>query len=401
RNKKELADKIRSVLKMLKKSKRPVILAGYGIKAAGAEKEFKRLIERLLIPVLTTRRGADLLPAKDKKYFGRPGTYGQRSANFIIQNSDLLISIGARLSLPLIGRNYKTFARAAKKVIVDIDPQELDKATVAADLTVLADAGEFTKTLLDSSEIKELPDRKNWIKCCQKWCKVFSGEKKRREIDPYHFVKVLSGQLNAKETVVVDGGVALDFTMQSFRFKTGQRLIASTGLEQPGFALPGSIGVFLVSRPDRIICLSDTKSLQSNIAELKTIASHKLPIKIFVFNSKTDAPVQSVQETYFGRRYVGLDQSFDVAKTAKSFGVSTLVVKKNKEMEKSIKQAITRAGPVLCEVALPEDQEMIPRMVFKVTADGRWSSPPLEDMYPFLDRKTLKKNMLIDILEEE
>lgn len=395
----------------LGQSKRPVILAGFGIRASKAEKEFIELAKKLNIPILTSRRGADLVAEDFPLYFGRPGTYGQRAANFIIQNSDLLISIGSRLSLPLIGRHYKAFARAAKKVVVDIDAQELNKITVPVDLAIPVSAGKFIQGLEEVIQDHEF-SYSDWIARCRSWKEKFPPSReyavsvKTEDVNPYYFVEKLSEYLESQDVLVVDGGPSLDYVMQTFKVKTGQRIISSPGLELQGFAIPGGIGACVGSNGRRIISLCEKKGLQLGMAELQTIANYHIPIKAFIFNTKENIAVQQMQKAYFGGRHVGSDSqgivgSLDVAKLAEAYKIKSEVIKDHKHVAQKIQEVLSMKGPVLCEVTLPQGQEIIPRLIFTVTQDGRWISKPLEDMYPFLDREELKENMIIDLDEEE
>lgn len=407
----ELGKRVQDTLALLKNSSRPVMLAGHGIRAAGAQEDFIELVKALQIPVLASRRGIDLLPEDFPLYFGRPGTYGQRAANFVIQNADLIIVIGSRLSLPLVGRNYKAFARAAKKVIVNIDSQELAKGTVSVDLAIIADAGEFIKELCKRLPEKGKPEYPDWLDQCRLWNLKFPPTQEsnccpKKNVNPYYFIETLSEALDEKDIIVVDGGPSLDYVMQTFKVKAGQRIISSPGLEHQGFALPGSIGACLGSLGGRIVCLCEKKGLQLNIPELQSIVNNKLPIKIFIFNSKVNPSIKQMQSTYFGGRYIGSHSdgvigSLNVVKLGEAYKIETAVLSTNKHIRSKIDSVLRSRGPVLCEVTLPEGQEIIPRMVFTVKPDGKWLSKPIEDMYPFLDREQLRENMIIDILEED
>ncbi|MEI7527734.1 MAG: thiamine pyrophosphate-dependent enzyme [Elusimicrobiota bacterium] len=406
-----LAAKTAAVLKLLKSSRRPVMLAGHGVRAAGAQAGFIKLAKALSIPVLTSRRAIDLIPEDFPLYFGRPGTYGQRAANFIVQNADFVLCVGSRLSLPLIGRNYRAFARAAKKAVVDIDPQELEKATVTADIAINAGADEFIGQML--SQLPGAADfrRDSWIKRCRLWRSRFlpgreAGRAKSRGVDPYYFVDVLSRLLARNDIIVADGGPSLDYVMQCFRLKAGQRVVSSPGLEYQGFALPAAIGACLADNRNKIICLCGKKGLELNVSEIQVIIKNKLPIKVFVFNNKGYSSVKQVQAAYFGGRYVGDDgesaaDSLNVRKLGDACGFRTEVISRRRDVGKKIKAVLASGAPVLCEITLPVNSEIIPRLAFTVKPDGRWVSKPLEDMYPLLSRKRLRENMIVGVLDED
>lgn len=405
------ADSGRDLLRLLERASRPVILAGHGIRAAGAREPFIELAERLRIPVLTSRRGADLLPQDSGVFFGRPGTYGQRAANFVIQNCDLLIAIGARLSMPLIGRNYKAFARGATKVIVDVDPGELSKSTVPADLAIRADAREFINMMLAATAGESIR-RPEWLERCAHWQTKYPPAREYSRADgngvnPYFFVETLSEILGDDDIVVVDGGHSLDYVMQTFKVKSNQRIISSPGLEHEGFALPGAIGAYVAARGQRrIVCLCEKKGLQSNLSELETIVNHRMPVKIFVLNGKGNFTVQRIQAAYFGGRYVGSSTdgvlgTLNIAKLGEAYGLEPLTIAGRADAGERISAVLEAQGPVLCEVRLPDDHEIIPRVTLTVTQDGKWSARPIEDMYPLLSREELRAEMIVAPLDEE
>jgi len=400
------------VVGLLKTAKRPVILVGNGLRLSGAVEDFLKLIDMLKIPVLTSRRGADLLPEDHPSFFGRPGAYGQRRANFVIQNSDLLISIGSRLSIPLTGRNYKAFARAAKKVIVDIDKKELEKKTVKPDVAINSSAKEFILKLSDKLKSCSFePQYQEWLDKCRDWAAKFPPCSKalyahKAFTNPYLFVDALSNELKDDAIIIVDGGNILNYMMQTFRFKQGQRLITSTGLELPGFSLPGSIGASVGNHRGQVICLCEDCGFQVNIQELQTIMDNKLPIKIFILKSKGSSDIRNIQKEYFSGRYVGTDNEIlfgspDLVKIGDIYKFSTQEIKSPRNLNSQIREVLNRDGPVMCEIQIDKDQERVPRIVFTVTADGKWKTKPLEDMYPFLDRQNLKENMLIKLFEED
>lgn len=406
--------KLSEVIELLKKCRRPVLLAGHGVRASGAEDEFLELAKTLAIPVLLSRRGIDLLGEDFPFYFGRPGTYGHRAANFMIQNSDLLLSIGTRLSLPLIGRNYKAFAREAVKIVVDRDAEELKKTTLHTNLAISMDAGDFIRQMLRQlAEVPKLPAHQPWKRQCEHWRTKFPPDREFKYFktgakwtNPYFFVRALSDVLGHEDIVVVDGGPCLDYVMQAFRVKRGQRIISSPGLEHQGFSLPGAIGASLGSAGARVICLCEKKGLQLTTAELQTIANNHLPVKIFVFNTRGNTNVQRVQASYFGGRYVGRDNtgrvdSLNVKKLGEAYKIKTDFIDGNKTILTKIKRILACPDALLCEMLVPEDLELIPRLIFKVKPDGRWISKPLEDMYPLLDREEFKKNMIVDVFDEK
>jgi acetolactate synthase-1/2/3 large subunit len=405
------------VIELLKQSSRPVILAGSGIRDAGAEQELLKLVDRLMVPVLTSRRGADLVPDSHPYFFGRPGAYGQRSANFIIQNSDLLISLGSRLSIPLIGRNTRAFARGARKVIVDIDPAELEKPTINPDLAIAADAGEFIRELLDSLPLR-LPDYSDWIERCREWRRAFPPDsysgpslpfkdpEPNGPIYPLPLLRALSDELDEGDVLVADGGPPLIYTLLAFRFKAGQRLISSPGLELSGFGLSGAIGASVGRERKPVICLCEDRGFQISLQEIQTLLDYRLPVKVIVLKSKGHSIIRNIQNDYFGGRFVGTDNEIRLGtapliQIAKTYGLPTCEVLRMDQFSPSFRETRAIAGPAVCEIHLENDQAMIPRPDFIIRADQKWVAKPLEDMYPLLDREVLKQHMLIDLFQED
>jgi len=427
-------DKLTQLMVLIKESKRPVILAGNGIKISNAEKELFNFAESLSIPVLTTKAGADIIVDEHKLSFGRPGAYGQRSANFIIQNSDLLISIGARLSLSLTGRNYKSFARTAKKVVIDIDQEELNKKTIAVDLAINSDAKCFLNEFLNLKDklTYSPPDFSSWISQCLLWKERYSKDdykspdEQHREIDAYCFMDYLSRELKEGAVLTIDGGSPIVFAMQRLKIKKNQRLISAIGLDNYSFALPSSIGASVAIGGKEVICLCEDSGFQKNIQELETIKKFNLPIKIFILNNKGCSYIKNTQQTYFGGRlvasemalnnsdgnfnnyssnnldhnYFNLHKSPKFEEIARAYGLTYYNISSVNDLVK-IKDVLSFDGSVICNIDINHSQQITPRISFCVTSDGKWLAKPLEDMYPFLDRKELKENMFIPLLDED
>jgi acetolactate synthase-1/2/3 large subunit len=253
--------------------------------------------------------------------------------------------------------------------------------------------------------------RSEWIARCEFWKSRFpshqdSDDLPAEGVNPYYFVEALSSAMNEDDILVVDGGVILDYVMQAFRVKQGQRIISSPGLEYPGFAVPGAIGAYVGSEGRRIVCLCEKRGLKANIPELQIVSNKRIPIVFVVFNSQDDLRVQQVQADYFGCRYVGCDGqgiigSINVTKLGDAYEIPTEVIAEHAEIQMGIHDSLASEGPLICEVRLAAGQEIVPRVILTVKSDGKWISKPIEDMYPFLDRDVFRDNMIIDVLEEE
>ena len=401
---------VREVLKKIERAERPVVLVGSGVRLAQAHGEFLQLIDVLNIPVVTAWNAHDALHDDHPLYIGRPGSLGDRPGNFAVQNADLLIVLGSRLNIRQIGYNYETFAREAFKVIVDIDPLELIKPTIQADLPIQADLADFMQVMMSEIGQTTLPRKTDWYE----WCKRKQSEypvvlKKYWElkelINPYCFMQMLSEQLKENQIIVTSNGSACVMSFQAMRIKRGQRLYTNSGSASMGYELPAAIGASVAREGESIICLAGDGSIMQNIQELAQIAYYNLPIKIFVLNNQGYHSIRQTQGTFFGDKFVGVDEKSGVGlpdfnKLASAFNLSYFSLKSHEEMRDGIDAVLKTEGPALCEVFLTIDQPFAPKLSSKKLADGRMVSRPLEDLAPFLDRKELKENMLIKTVEE-
>ena len=294
---------------LLTGAKRPVLLAGYGVRGSGAVSDFRTWTKQLRIPVLLTRRGMDLLAHNDPWNFGVPGAYGQRGANFILQNADLLICIGARLSRPLTGRTPENFAPLATKVIIEIDARELEKPIAKLGLSICADAGEFCRAAIEEVISGNQKDIQPWLVKAREWRDKYpaGGEAQppdSSEVDPIRWIAMLSTLLKENELISVESGFVLDCFIHGFHSKSGQIVLSSSGLESSGFAIPAAIGASVAVQGREVVVLTDTLGFNSSLGELRTIAVRKIPLKILVFDAPANLTVRRVQELYFGKRFV-------------------------------------------------------------------------------------------------
>jgi acetolactate synthase-1/2/3 large subunit len=402
---------INRVVELINNSKRPVILAGYGIKISKSEKSFLSLIEKLGIPVLTTWKALDLLPQEHELFFGRPGCIGQRGANFIQQNSDLIISIGARLDFGQIGYSHETFARAAKKIIVDVDPAELKKFKFNTDIEVNSCAGIFISELLNQAGNLKSVDRTEWISKCRYWkmkYPVLLDEHKSKEdyASTYVLVDALSDLASGDSLFVPENsGAASEIVMQSLRLKEGQRVITTNTLGAMGSGLPASIGACIAGDNKPTICVIGDGGFQMNIQDLETVRRLNLPIKYFILNNDGYGSIKNMQRNYFKSKYVASNPESGVTlpaseKIAASYTIKYLIIKTNRDVEEKVKETLNYAGPVICEVLVDPSEPTMPKLTSEVRPDGSMISKPLEDLWPFLSREEFLANMLISPLKE-
>ena len=397
---------LRIVNEYFSSAERPVILAGNGIRLAGAQPYFQDFVERYNIPVVTTFLGVDLLPSSHPLNIGRVGIKGSRAGNFAMQNADLILAIGTRLGVPVTGYRYELFAREAKLVVVDIDPYEHQKETVKIHHMVEADAKEFI------DNVALVRAKGTWSETCLKWKEqwpVASEDHFKSDeggISLYAFMKVLSENKRKDDVVVSDAGSAFYVSSQALQVNEEQRYITSGGQADMGFTLPASIGVCVARGKKDVIGITGDGSFQSNIQELQTIVYNQFPVKLFVWNNEGYLSIRTTQRKFFEDRFIGTDKDSGVSfpnlrKIANAYGIKYFKISKIKHLKTTIKKVLEYEGPVICEVMCQKWDSVLPTIGSKKLPDGRLISRPLEDMYPFLDREEFYNNMIAKPVEEE
>jgi acetolactate synthase I/II/III large subunit len=389
----------------LKEARRPVLLAGAGVRLGRAEDEFRRLVERLGIPVVTGFNAHDLLPTDDPRYIGRQGTIGDRAGNFAVQNADFLLVLGCRLNIRQVSYAWQHFAREAFKVIVDIDAAELKKPTVKPDLPVHADAAAVIRGLLQRPGAEVTAAHRDWLA----WC----GERKarypvvlpeywkaKRLVNPYCFVQALFERAAEDETIVTGDATACITTFQAARLRGTQRLFSDSGCAPMGFDLPAAIGACIAQDGRRVVCLAGDGSIMLNVQELQTIAGLCLPIKIFVLNNSGYLSIRLTQRNFFPDNPVGAGPESgvtfpDFERLAYGFGIPFCRCDSHGGLRDAISATLEGEGPRMCEIVLDPEQPFSPRVSSKRLEDGRMVTAPLEDMFPFLSREELLSNMLV------
>lgn len=384
-------------------AKRPVVLVGAGIRLGSAREELLTLLQRWNVPVVTGWNAHDVIWDDHPCYAGRPGTLGDRAGNFATQNSDVLLVLGSRLNIRQVGFNWKAFARAAYKIWVDIDAAELNKPTVRPDLPVHADVREVLKALLETEELSSSTDRQEWLDQCKSWRNSYpivlpAYREKKSPINPYVFVDELYGQVYPDEIVVCADGTACVATFQAARLQPGHRLYTNSGSASMGYELPAAVGAAVASG-QRIVCLAGDGSIQMNLQELQTIATHRLPIKIFILNNRGYHSIRQTQQNFFGQLH-GCDASSGVdfpaaQRLAAVYDFPYFFAGNLEELPGVVSQALASPGAVICEVMIDPAQPFAPKQSSRRLEDGRMVSAPLEDLAPFLDREELARNMFI------
>lgn len=407
-----LEKQVLAVIDELNRAERPVLLAGNGIRLAGANKEFDELVETLGIPVLTTWNGIDLIEETNPLYFGRPGGLGHRYANFIQQNSDLFLSIGARLNLLQTGYNFDGFARAATKIMVDIDNAELHKVNVRPDIPICADAKEFIETLLAHKDKLVKKDRKAWFDYAKRLKEKYPIVKpeywqQKDLVNSYCLLETISEQMGADEVYVSgSSGSCIDISMQTFRVKKGQRVFCTKGLASMGYGLPSAIGACLASGGKRTVGVNGDGGFVMNIQELETIRRLGLPIKLFVLSNRGYGAIRATQTNLFAGHLVACTESSDlslphIAEIANAYGLKTVTIHNNAELAEKVHEVLKYNGPVICEVMTPIELTASPKQVSYKRSDGQMESKPLEFLNPPIPEEEMRENMLIPMFEEK
>ncbi len=403
----KLSASIAKTLRRLKNAERPVILAGSGVRIAGVTDQFLDVVHRLGIPVVTGWTH-DIIASDNPLFCGRPGTIGTRGGNFAVQNSDVLLILGSRLNIRQTGYAWKSFARAAYKIWVDVDAAELNRPTIKPDFPIQADLRDFLREMKAQLTDWDSTRFKGWLSWCRERNEKYPAVLPKHrafngKINPYHFMETLFDQLGKDDIVVTGNASACIISFQAGKIKLGQRLFSNSGSASMGYDLPAAIGAAVAGGGRQVICLAGDGSLQLNIQELQTVVNYQLPLKIFVLNNEGYLSIRTSQKGFFGGAVgEGPDSGLtfpDTVKVARAYGLPAMRLD-TADFKNGIRDALRTPGPVVCEVMLDPSQGFEPRQSSRALPDGRIVSAPLEDMYPFLEREELQKNMLIPLWEE-
>lgn len=400
-----ISEKVKQAFELLNEAKRPCILVGNGVRLSDAEERFLDLSKKLNVPVLATWKAIDFFDENDPLFYGRPGAIGQRGANFIQQNCDYLLILGARLDFGQTGYNHSNFAAKAKKVMVDIDNAEINKMDMNIEVKADVDAKVFIDEALRQISLVHNKDRSEWIRYCDKMRRKYPVILKeyweqKEYVNSYAFIDKLSELLNENDLIVPgSSGSCSEVTMQGFKVKKGQRLFNNEGFGSMGFGLPASIGACIASNKKRTICINGDGGFQLNIQELETVRRLNLPIKIFIINNDGYGAITNSQRNHFGGFYVASEKNSgmtlaDICKVANGYEIKNMRIHSNRELEEKIKEALEYDGPVVCDVMIHPDQPTAPKLMSEKLPNGSMISKPLEDLWPFLDRKEFEENML-------
>ncbi len=388
------------VIKLLQSCRKPIVIAGHGIRLAKANALFLEMIAKLKIPVVSSNMMVDLMDHDDPYYLGIVGMKGHRAANIAVQNCDLLMSIGCRLSVQLIGFEYKKFSPYAKKIVVDIDANEHKKKTIPIDLFIESDAKVFIEEFIRNLRNNKFHFDKHWPKKLKHLAHTYpvylpEYAKTKGPCDMYYAINEISQHCGKSDIILSDAGFPYYMVAQATNVKRGQRFILPGATAPMGYNLPASTGAAVGAKHQRVICITGDGSLQTNIHELGTIVANKLPVKIFVLNNGGYLSIRVTQKTFFGERYIGESKETGLglpvlSKIADAYGMKYVYAKDNKTLKKVLPQIFDSEGPLLCEIACKKWQTVAPTVTSKQLPDGTMVSTPIDDMFPFLPAKEME-----------
>lgn len=408
-------EQLKEVFNHIQKSKRPVIYAGSAIRLSGGYDIYKNLIDKLGIPVVTAWNSTDVIENKHKLYAGRAGNFGDRFGNFAVQNSDLILSLGCRLSIRQTGFNYASWARKAFVIDVDIDEEEMKKPTIHVEYPIHDDVKDFMIKFTEFLNGKSIKSFSKWIDKCHEWINKYPivTEKQKKQIglaNAYAVMDMLSSKVDDGVICVSGNGTACVVGGQAFITKRGTRFIENSGMASMGWDLPAAIGACFALGKKDVLLITGDGSIQMNLQELQTIVHHKLPIKIVIFNNDGYHSIRQSQANFFkDRPLVGIgpdsnnDLSFpDMQKIAYAYGIPFYRLNSNQEFEAFMNDKFRDIEKLaMIEVMVDTKQWFEPKAGSMKLKDGSMVSAPLEDLKPYLDRAELKDDMIIPLFDEE
>lgn len=397
------AELAKQILERIKVAKAPLLFAGSGVRLSDSHDLLLQLIEKLQIPVALAWNSGDLVAYDNPFYAGSPSREGTRGSSFIVQNCDLLITLGSRMSIRTITYNKHDFGKNAYKIMVDIDEQELKKPTFIPDMPVHADLHDLLSVMLEQPYT---PNSKHeaWVNWCRMMVEKYPAclpeyRDENKLLNPYVFVDSLFNQMISTDVLTLGNGSACVMTFQGCKIKQGQRMFTNAGCAAMGYGMPASLGAAVACRgkENRILCIDGDGSLMMNIQELAVISYHKLPVKLFVLNNNGYHSIRQTQRNLFKQKLIGLDPSNgvgfpDFSKLADAFGFDYFEVSNQKNVDAVIELVLACDGPVLCNVIVDPDQNFVPKLSSKVLPDGQIVSPSMDDMFPFLPRDEYEDN---------
>jgi len=383
------------IISKIRNARRPSVIVGEGIRFAGVKEKMLEVLDKLQIPVVTAWNAHDLVPDDNPYYAGRPGTVGTRGGNFVLQSSDLILVLGCRLNIRQISYNFKEWSPDAYKIMVDIDEAELNKPTINIDMKIHADVSDVLDSILRINATTG--DHSEWLNWCRNVNEKYpaclpSYNDVKSPINPYVFIDRFSKVLGEDDKVICGNGSACVVTFQGMHVKKDTRLFTNSGCAAMGYGFPAAVGCAVAEGGKRVICVDGDGSFQMNIQELQTVVYNKLNLKTFILNNNGYHSIRQTQSSKFNPPLVGVCDgnglSFpDLSKLIPAYGMRYVKIDNSDDIEAKVIEALNGDDPVVCEVILDENQNFEPKLSSKVLPDGKIVSPPIDDMFPFLDRE--------------
>ena len=399
-----ITDDISEVVSLLKSAKRPVLVGGNGVRLSGSNEIFEELVNKLKIPTLLTWSAIDILDNNNLYHFGRFGIYGQRSANFILQNADLVLVLGSRLAIPQVGYNFNELARDAKIIVVDIDEKEIEKYKKFYHFSYVQSCKDFIANLLSYDELE---CKQDWLNYCNN-CKAnypLAEDKSENEtfINSYQFIDELSKYLEENHILVTDMGTALLSGHQAITLSKNQKMFTSQGLGEMGYGLPGAIGAAFACPEKPVLCLNCDGGIMMNLQEAHSIIDNGLNVKIIIFNNDGYLMIKHTQKMLFNGHYNSVNSKTGLGLPnfgllMKAFGYNYYSIKNLDEIS-VLSEFLSDEKQSVLEVFMDPEQDFIPKVKGVAKDDGTIFSPPLEEMSPLLSLEQIKESMIVDLSE--
>jgi acetolactate synthase I/II/III large subunit len=403
KNIEKIEQQINETINLINNSERPLLILGNGIKLANMKERMKNLVEILNLPVVLTWATLDFFQHNHPLSVRDFGVTANRPGNFAVQNADLIIAIGTRLDTHETGSDLSTFAREAKRVVIDIDNSELEKYEergLPIDIKINSDVKDFIDVLEKNISLVQRNDLSNWKDKIKSWKEKYPiclPEYSNQEpINPYVFLDVLSDEAKEDDIIIPETGCNVAWGMQGWKVKSGQNLFTSYNNSPMGYGLPAAIGASLANNNKRVICIIGDGGLQMNIQELATAKKHNLPLKLFIMNNDGYGMIKQTQEMWLNSRFFGSAfesglQKVDLIKIAQAYDIKTITIQTHEELKEKIKQVLDSDEPILCDVKINSNARIYPKLTF---------GKPIEDSSPLLSREEFNKEMIAKPLEE-
>ena len=381
--------KSKKVIELFEKSNRPLLILGNGIRLSNSTNMVKKFIKKYNLPYTCSWGISDLFNTNDNLNAGSFGVAATRYGNFTLQKADLIFCIGTRLGTQAVGGDPKKFSPGAKKILIDIDPNEFKSQRLPKiDVKINASIKDLMKSLLSKNIRLEKPKMYKWLNLINELKLKYPILSKKnylnkKFVDPYYFFETLSNVIKNNSVVIPDASANLIWTYQAFKMIKKINMFTAFNHSPMGYSLAASVGAYFADKKKMITAIIGDGSVPMNVQELETIKNYNVNVKIFVINNNGYSLIKQTQETWLNSRYAGVDKSSglslpDNTKIAQSYGVPSLIIKNNSELKKKLKKIYITDGPLLIDVRIDPTARVAPKIEY---------GKPLHDMSPSLSKK--------------